>query len=140
MHRFKRFNKKNLKKWGVRGLIPDRVLNRMLAIRGFDVAFVYASALLTLEGVLWDHIILKEVHPADYMEMQRESLKNALANLNPDPARVNGRDLQAVLKKAYIISAIEEALRSPFYGAFESQRQQSLKVNVNSRPDLRVVK
>lgn len=137
---FMRLDKKNLKKSGVQGLIPDTVLDRMIAKHGFDVAFVYECARSDLETILWDHIILKRIHPADYMEKQRESLKNALANLNPDPARDSRTDLEAVLKKAYLISIIEEALSNPFYPAYESQRQQSLKRNVNSQPALRVVK
>jgi hypothetical protein len=117
----KRLNNSDWRTWGVEELIPERVLDRMLATRYLYVPYVYKQAQTHVREVLGSYGSKhdKAFHATGYKELQEESLEEALARLDPDPAIENTFDMGLILEYAFVITMIEKYLQEH---AFESRR------------------
>jgi hypothetical protein len=129
----KKFDKKDWKTWGVEDLIPESVLEQMVATPGFDVNYVRKAARSHLGRIAWSY---------DNRETYLELLNFKLEILSADPAGDNLIALGQILEYAFIIKNIEGALRKQYGSSLGSENLTAEEADelAQFRASLRAVK
>lgn len=106
----KKSAKGNWKSWGVDDLIPESVLERMVALPDFDVMYVRKATNSHLKRTAWNQFS---------REFYRGLLKFQIETLSPDHATDDVFTLGGILEYAFIVKKWEKTLREQNRGILE---------------------